>query len=138
MGIDYNKLKIGDRLVRNKGGILSKHHALYVGYQNHSHWVAENQIGHGVRYFPLHHFLMEGKLDRVEYYNFDRPSQAEILNRVDDKIGTPYSIFRYNCEHFVSEVLEGVAESKQIKNGVVITGAIAFFLIALSANRTTA
>lgn len=24
--IDYNKLNIGDRIVRTKGGILSKHH----------------------------------------------------------------------------------------------------------------
>ena len=34
MNIDFEKIKIGDRLVRTKGGILSKHHAIYAGFWN--------------------------------------------------------------------------------------------------------
>ena len=84
MEIDFSKLKIGDRLVRNKGGILTKHHVLYVGKWNGEHLIAENQIGFGVRYITLDQFMSEGKLDRVEYYNFNDLQQTEILNRINN------------------------------------------------------
>lgn len=60
MEIDYHKLKIGDRLVRTKGWVLSKHHVLYAGFFNNQHLIAENQNGYGVRYITLDQFLSEG------------------------------------------------------------------------------
>ena len=62
--IDLKRIKIGDRLVRNKGGVLSKHHAIYAGFYRNKHLVAENQIGYGVHYISLNKFLESGKLDR--------------------------------------------------------------------------
>ena len=43
---DYNRLQIGDRLVRTKGGILSKHPAIYAGnnFNTNQNLVAENQV----------------------------------------------------------------------------------------------
>ena len=130
--IDFNKLKIGDRLVRTKGGVFSKHHVLYMGYWNNQHLIAENQIGFGVRYLPLLTFLNEGKLIRVEYNNLNENSQTEVISRVNGKCGTKYSLFNYNCEHFVNEILTGIAESKQIKNAVALS--IGFALCYLAFN----
>ncbi len=95
MYIDFNRIRIGDRLVRTKGGFLSKHHALYVGFSNNCHWIAENQYGYGVRYIPLNQFLNEGILKRIEYNNFSRSSQRVILDRVDERMGLPYDFFNY-------------------------------------------
>jgi len=118
--IDFNKLRIGDRLVRTKGGIFTKHHVIYMGFWNHQHLIAENQVNFGVRYITLDQFLSEGKLDRVEYNNFSQDVQISILDRVNKKIGTEYDLPDYNCEHFTNEILTGIVESKQIQNAIAI------------------
>ncbi len=128
--INYQKLRIGDRLVRTKGGILSKHHALYAGFWDNKHIVAENQLGFGVRYILLDQFLNEGKLDKVEYNNYDDDTQTKIIDRINKKIGTNYSLIKYNCEHFVNEILTGVSESKQIKVGIAISIGVTLCLLA--------
>lgn len=130
MSLDYNRLGIGDRLVRTKGGIFTKHHVLYMGVWQGQHLIAENQVGHGVRYLPLNQFLSEGILDRVEYYDYCENSQTVIIDRVNKKVGTGYDLLTYNCEHFVNDVLKGVAESKQIKNAMALL--IGFTLCALA------
>lgn len=120
--IDYNKLNIGDRLIRTKGGIFSKHHVIYAGLWDNEHFIAENQNGYGVRYIGLNEFLSEGQVTEIEYNNYTENSQIEILNRINNKIkdNTGYHLTKYNCEHFVNEILTGVAESKQIKIGVAV------------------
>ena len=130
MSIDYQRLKIGDRIVRTKGGILSKHHVLYAGFWDNQHLIAENQLGFGVRYITLDKFLNEGQIERTEYYNYDEQSQTEIINRINKKVGTEYSLLDYNCEHFVNEVLTGIAESKQIKTGIALGIGVTLCLLA--------
>ena len=66
--IDYDKLNIGDRLIRTKGGILSKHHVIYAGLWENEHLIAENQNGYGVRYIRLNEFLNEGKVTDIAKY----------------------------------------------------------------------
>lgn len=107
MKIDYQKLTIGDRLIRTKGGLFSRHHAIYVGFWEDQHVVAENQINIGVRYLLLDDFLNEGKLKKIHYHNYDVNTQEEIIDRVKNKKGTKYSLINYNCEHFVNEILTG-------------------------------
>ncbi|AXG71000.1 lecithin retinol acyltransferase [Kordia sp. SMS9] len=130
MSIDYQRLRIGDRIVRTKGGILSKHHVLYVGFWDNQHLIAENQLGFGVRYITLNQFLSEGQIERIEYYNYNEQSQAKIINRINKKIGTKYSLLDYNCEHFVNEILTGIAESKQIKTGIILGIGVTLCLLA--------
>lgn len=119
MSLNYNRLTIGDRLVREKGGLFSKHHAIYVGYNDYNQeLVAENQVGHGVRIITLHQFLREGKLVRVEYNKFSYQGQQEIIRRINQRLGKAYSLARYNCEHFVNEVLFGIRKSPQVAAGI--------------------
>ncbi len=135
MSIDYNRLKIGDRLVRTKHGILSRHHALYMGFWEGRHLIAENQLNYGVRYLTLHEFLSEGTFDRVEYNDYCDNSQAVIIDRVNKKINTKYDFFSYNCEHFVSEILHGVAESKQITNALALAIGVVFCGLILKSEK---
>jgi len=130
MSIDYQKLKIGDRLIRTKGGILTKHHALYAGFWSNQHLIAENQTGFGVRYHLLDEFIRDGKIDRIEYNNYDEGSQAAIIDRINKKIGTSYSLLKYNCEHFANEILTGVAKSKQVKIGLAVGIGVTLCLLA--------
>ena len=135
--IDYNKLNIGDRLIRTKGGILSKHHVIYAGFWENQHLIAENQNGFGVRYITLNEFLNEGKVTDIEYYNYNENSQIEIINRVNTKIknNTKYHLTKYNCEHFVNEILTGVAESKQIKIGIAVAIGVLVGIYAFKKNK---
>jgi hypothetical protein len=130
MEINWSKLKIGDRLIRTKGGILSKHHAIYAGYWNNQHLVAENQAGYGVRYITLDQFLTEGNLERIEHNNFNDYSQAEIINKINSKIHSSYDLLNFNCEHFVNEILNGVREGKQVKNMTILGIGVALCLLA--------
>jgi len=128
--VDFNKLKIGDRLVRTKGGIFTKHHVIYMGFWNNQHLIAENQVNFGVRYITLNQLLSEGELERVEYNNFNESAQTLIIDRVNNKIGTDYSLTNYNCEHFANEILNGIVESKQVQN--VFAVGIGFTLCLLA------
>jgi hypothetical protein len=130
MKIDYEKINIGDKLVRTKGGIFTKHHALYAGFWNNEHIVAENQTEVGVQYITLNQFINEGKLDRIEYNNYDENSQTVIIDKINNKIGTSYSLLKYNCEHFVNEILTGISKSKQIKIGVGVAIGVTLCLLA--------
>ena len=69
----YN-LQIGDRLVRNKGGIFSKHHGVYAGEDDYgTPIVAENQRGHGVRLISLSEFLLNDA-STVSYTHLTLPT----------------------------------------------------------------
>lgn len=132
--IDFTKIQIGDRLVRTKGGIFTKHHALYMGIWQNEHLIAENQNGFGVRYIPLNQFLSEGILERVEYHNYSENSQTVIIDKVNKKVGAGYDLLTYNCEHFVNDILKSVAESKQIKNALAVLIGFTLCLLAFSSS----
>lgn len=105
MQIDYDRLTIGDSLVREKNGIVHTHHGLYAGFKDNLHWVAENQLDFGVRYIPLNQFLSEGNLIEVSYKNYPVSIQKEIIKRIEKRIGRPYFLLTHNDKHFVNEVL---------------------------------
>lgn len=130
--IEYQKLKIGDRLIRTKGGILSKHHAIYAGFWNEEHLIAENQNNIGVQYISLEQFLSEGTITRVEYNKLDENSQSKVLDRINKKIGKGYNLLNYNCEHFANEILTGISESKQIKAATAIGIGVMLCLLAFT------
>lgn len=127
MKIDFNCLKIGDRLVRTKGGLFTKHHAIYAGFHNRQHIIAENQTGKGVQYITLKQFLSEGKLERIDYLNNNLINQNNIIQDINQKIGTNYSLIEYNCEHFANEIITGKAKSSQVQKAIIIGIGLGFF-----------
>lgn len=135
MEIDFFKLRIGDRLIRTKGGIFSKHHALYAGYWNGQHLIAENQVNYGVRYITLSQFLKDGKLVQIEYYNLDKKYWGNIIDRINKRLGRPYILIKYNCESFVNDVLYNVSKSNQINNGIIAGIGITLCLLIFGASK---
>lgn len=122
MNVQTLALNVGDRLVRTKGGIFSAHHAVFAGVNPYTgeRLVAENQTGFGVRIISLSQFLNEGRLLRIEHNNFSLLKQQEIIERIRVRLGSTYDFLRYNCEHFVNDVLYANVSSKQVKTGLSI------------------
>lgn len=74
----------------------------------------------------MNQFIEEGVLDKVENYNLDQNAQTRVIERINKKIGAKYFLPRYNCEHFVNEILTSVAESKQVQTAVAFTIGLIF------------
>jgi hypothetical protein len=128
-------LTIGDRLIRTKGGITSRHHALYAGMHNGVQLVAENQRGFGVRYITLNQFLSEGKLLAVTPFKGNNNQRQHVITRINALRGKVYDVVKYNCEHFVNEVLNGKPTSKQIENAGIVGLGLAFIGLLVAASR---
>ena len=120
MKINLSKLRIGDQLIRTKGGSI-KHYAVLAGVdKNGKYIVAENQINRGVQYIYLDKFLSEGNLVEVQYNNYSVNEQVRIQNDIKGLLGTSYDLLAYNCEHFVNHVLTHKPVSYQVRTfGVV-------------------
>lgn len=131
MKINFTRLKIGDRLIREKGGIFSKHHVLYAGRDSITgkHIIAENQRNYGVRIISLEQFLQEGKLVRIDYNNFSYFQQTKTTLRIKTRLGKSYDLLKYNCEQFVNDVLHDTIESKQVQNAFFASLGLAILLM---------
>jgi hypothetical protein len=98
--IHSNKIRIGDRLVRNKG-VLSKHHGIYVGVQQGTPIVAENQVDRGVSYTSLASFLLWDirNLSRIDRFSGSEYDRIQVIPRINQLLGTKYDLVNFNCEH---------------------------------------
>ena len=115
-------LKIGDRVVREKG-IFSKHHGIYAGFHNGRALVAENQSGRGVQYISLSEFLLgnANNLTRIERFKGSEFERQNIIPRINALIGKPYDLVNFNCEHFAELIQTGNIQSRQVRNAVGVT-----------------
>ncbi|MBL7683658.1 MAG: lecithin retinol acyltransferase family protein [Flavipsychrobacter sp.] len=120
--IRNNHLKVGDKLVREKG-ILSKHHGIYVGIHNGQPLVAENQVGHGVHYITLSNFLKHDyrNITRIEKFPRSDYHRQQVVSHINSYVGTPYDVLTFNCEHFANLIQYGRAESKQAITALAAT-----------------
>lgn len=120
--VNYYNLKIGDRVVREKG-IVSKHHGIYAGIDNGRAWVAENQRGNGVQYITLSEFLLgnENTLTRIERFKQSEYERQNVISRINALLGKPYDLVNFNCEHFAELIQTGNIQSRQVRNAVGVT-----------------
>lgn len=133
--VSKNNLRIGDRLVREKG-VFSKHHGIYVGIHNGIPYVAENQINIGVQYITLEAFLLgnENKLTRIERFTGSEEIRNNIIPRINKLIGSNYDLVAFNCEHFAEYIQTGKPASKQVKNVFLGLGVLAFITLIANSN----
>lgn len=110
-------LRVGDRLVREKG-ILTKHHGIFVGFHHGNYLVAENNTPDGVRYVTYDTFLNGNALTRVEYFNGTEEQRNRIIPFINSILGTNYDLVTYNCEHFANQIQKGQPHSNQVSNAV--------------------
>jgi len=132
-----HNLTLGDIIIRDKGGILSKHYAVFVCYDDYGQpIVAENQAGFGTRYIYFSQFLSEGNFVRTIYF---KGNPHDVKRRLNQLVGRrSYDLLAYNCEHFANEITTGEASSSQIRNagmligGFILTGVVTLALKSLS------
>lgn len=118
--LNIGNLNIGDVLKRNKNGIFSKHYGLVIGKNGNDIEIADNQNSFGVRYVSLEDFMDSEVLVDIVRNNFSIDEKNKIIEKVKVRIGRNYDLLKYNCEHFVNDVLFGKVYSKQIQNAFAI------------------
>ena len=109
--------RTGDRIVVSKSGWnIVQHHAVFFGLANGEAVVAENKEGRGVILTRLDDFLADaGRITRIVRFSGTYQQQVAVMNRVKARLGRRYDLWKYNCEHFVNEVLHFRAMSPQVK-----------------------
>lgn len=125
-------LNPGDQIVEYITPLgIAKHFAIYLGWDHEgTEWVIENKKGHAVRLVnAAEYFGQILKIDRIQKYTGTNTDRRQLVQRALNKIGQPYNLINYNCEHFVTEVTTGLAVSRQVQNALGI--GITFFLLRL-------
>ena len=131
----YN-LKIGDEIIVPKSQLnIIKHHAVYLGLDaNRTAWIIENVIDIGVRLITADDFFtVNPDINKIRKYNGTQLDRQHLIQRALSKVGIPYDLVNYNCQHFTSDVLKGEAESKQVQKS--FAGLLLCFLVALAVGK---
>ena len=109
----------GDRIIIPKSEFrIVQHHGIYLGKNNGGvDLVAENKIGHGVRVVSLTEFFtgvsMVTRIEKFEGSNYQR---RRLVERIVSKLGHPYDLINYNCQHFANDMLNNEIKSDQVDN----------------------
>jgi hypothetical protein len=132
---EYN-LSFGDIAIRTKGGFLSKHYAVFIGYGRYDGipYFVENQKDVNIRYISLQQFLDEGSLVAIRKFEGNTNT---VQQRIDEWInkGEKYSLLSNNCEHFANYVTTGFKDSKQINNAGLAVGGLGLLALLFIALR---
>jgi hypothetical protein len=106
-----------DRIVVPKSGLrIVQHHALYLG-QNHLGvgLIAENKIGFGVRLVTAADFFKDViEVTRIEKFNGTNYQRKIAVQKALNKLGQPYHLIDYNCQHFANEIQYNLIISDQV------------------------
>lgn len=116
-------LQIGDRIVVPKSTLnLVQHHAIFLGVKKGRYQFIENKDGIGVRLVTAEiFFLGVNKITDVMRFKPKVGYNRNDLERYAlTKLGKPYHLINYNCEHFSSEVQNRIVKSQQADTGIGI------------------
>lgn len=125
-------LKPGDEIIVPKSSFnIVKHHALYLGFDVYgTDWIIENNFNEGVRLLTAEQFFfINPKVNNIHKFTGSNDLRKKTVQNALLKIGTPYNLINYNCEHFTNDVLTGKVESRQV--GVALAGLFALLLIGV-------
>ncbi|MBI3137735.1 MAG: lecithin retinol acyltransferase family protein [Sphingobacteriales bacterium] len=123
--VDWLRLKPGDELIVPKSGWdIIQHHALYIGYDHQGiHWIIHNNVQTGVSLITVDDFFTQvHKVNKIMRFTGTNTERKALVQRALIRIGKPYDLINYNCEHFISEVKTGSASSPQVKSGLAFAG----------------
>jgi hypothetical protein len=121
------KLKIGDILYRSKG--LVEHAGAYLD----DNQVIHNSPDGDVEVCSVEQFA-DGKNIKVVTSGLSELQAQQLRERAKQKLAQAkrYNVISFNCEQLVSEIINGVTSSPQIKGAVV--GCVAATLLAKASN----
>ena len=95
-----------------------QHHAIYLG-QNYQgvDLIIENKIDVGVRLITADDFFRDAiEITRIERFSGSNYERKVAVQKALQKLGLPYHLINYNCQHFANEVQHGRLESNQVDN----------------------
>ena len=108
---------------------LSKHHSIYLGMdQTGTEWIAENHYTSGVRLVNAADFFGRNKDVSVFSFAGTNYQRQVAVKRALSKLGQPYDLISFNCEHYAEYVQRGAPYSEQV---AVVRGLIAMALIIM-------
>lgn len=112
---------------------LTKHHAIYLGMDHHgTEWVAENHKFDGVRLVKAADYFSREKVQRIERFCGSYLQREAAVKRALSKLGQPYDLVRYNCEHYASFVQTGKVKSDQVDGIMESLKTIGIAIMAIS------
>jgi uncharacterized protein YycO len=109
----------GDRIIIPKSEfMIVQHHGIYLGKNNSgADLVAENKIGYGVRVVSLTEFFSGvSTITRIEKFEGTNYERRRLVERIVSKLGHPYDLINYNCQHFANDMLNNEIKSDQVDN----------------------
>lgn len=110
--------------------INKKHYGVCTGLgPDGEPWFVHNTIERGVV-----HTTRKGFAGNHPIYIEQRTAPGHeyaVATRALTYVGAQYDMFRFNCEHLANLVVNGERESKQLQQGVVLTGLLTAFLAAI-------
>jgi uncharacterized protein YycO len=130
----YN-LKPGDRIVVPKSGLrIVYHHVIYLGQNDQGvDLIIENKIGYGVRIITADEFFSDViEIARIERFKGISYEREIAIQKALSKVGLPYNLITYNCQHFANEVQYGKVESAQVTNAFASLFAVLFISLLSS------
>ncbi|HRH38843.1 MAG TPA: lecithin retinol acyltransferase family protein [Flavobacteriales bacterium] len=126
-------LGIGDRMVVPKSlADMVRHHVVFIGYSDDGDaWIAENKVGVGVVQTRLDHFLASVRsIHRIERFQGNDEARRRLVERALARMGRSYNAVKYNCEHFVNDVVAGKVSSHQVGTALGVLGLLALVVVA--------
>ena len=115
------KLEAGDTVVVPKSEWeVIQHHALYVGCNPMDHhYMCENVVGEGVKLNRLKDFIQgTSKITTIKKFEGTPIERQTVVQKALAKLGRPYHLLSYNCEHFVNDVLTRTPASAQVSRAL--------------------
>jgi uncharacterized protein YycO len=115
--IAYHGILPCDTIIVPKSGFnIVQHFAVYIGQDFYGRDILiENKAGHGVRLVYADNFFNEAPtITRIEKFTGTNYERYDKVKRALQKIGKPYNLINYNCEHFAREVRTGIPSSAQV------------------------
>jgi hypothetical protein len=110
-------LKAGDRIIVPKSRLrIVQHHALYLGEnRNGVDLIAENKIGFGVRLVTADEFFKDAiEVTGIEKFTGNNYQRKLAVQKALAKLGQPYDLINYNCQHFANEIQHNEVRSEQV------------------------
>lgn len=91
----------------------------------------KNKYGGGINVDSLDKFLKTRKIDEAKPTKLTR---KDILLSVNKYVKQPFNLITWNCEHYITKLQTGYAQSPQIRNGAKLSAYLVFILIAITKN----
>ncbi len=116
----YN-VKPGDAIVRPKSAFeIVEHYGILLGRTHDGReLIAENHCNDGVRVITADEFFKEvPKISRIKPFTGDNVARKRVVHNALAKVGQPYSLINYNCEHFANHIQTGRPSSQQVAWGI--------------------